>query len=1041
MENDGDGIPVEEHPDHPGIWVPELIFGHMLTSANYNDANGTDRMIGGQNGIGAKACNIFSTWFEIETVDGTSKKLYIQRFEDNMAKVHPPTIKACKKKPYTRVTFLPDYARFGMSQGLADDAHALIMRRVYDATAITDADVAVFLNDVKLPYKSFERYCEMYLQNVKERPRVYEVLNPGPTKWEIVVALSDASSSGLQQVSFVNGVATLRGGRHVDQVVALLSKRVAEVIDGRRGNKSQQPVKPQFIRDNLFIFLNSKVPNPTFDSQSKETLTTPAGKLGVKLEFSDRFIERVSRLEGLMDRVVGLMDVATERGLRKTDGAKRSTISGIPKLEDAEWAGTAKSQQCTLILTEGESAKATAVAGMTVVGHQTYGVYPLRGKVLNVSDVSTQRVAENAEIANLKKILGLQAGRVYTSAKELRYGRIMALCDSDVDGSHIKGLIMNLFLQQWPSLLELPGFICCMLTPIVKARHVKSGQELPFYSLPTFKAWKSTAEATAAWRTKYYKGLGTSTSAEAKQYFRDMMLVEYAWDAAARENLDLAFNKKRAHDRKAWLAGYSATETLDYDLSRSIPYSDFIHKDLIHFSSYDIVRSIPCMIDGLKVSQRKVLFAAFKRSLTEEIRVAQLAGYVSEHAAYHHGETSLQGTIIGMAQDYVGSNNMNLLEPVGQFGSRLAGGQDHASARYIHTHLSKWARLLFPAADDAILEHQEDDGIAVEPKWYLPIVPFALINGATGIGTGYSTSLPCYHPLVLIQKVRGLLQESSKSTTASTTTDLVPWYRGYTGRFEMMQGRLSSRARMESISNNKLRIVELPICMWTDDFKASLETLIDRKKEDFKGYANHSSEATVDFVVTFASAGALSAWTAPDPKTGISPLEVELKLVTQRPLSTSNMHFFGPDGRIKKYEIADDIIADFMGARMHGYTLRKAAELASLQRQENILLQKVNFLSAVISGQLLLHALHSDGEDLASALERLEISKVDGSWRYLTSMPMSSLSIDKKEKLEVELNMVQADIEKLKAMDEAALWMQDLDALEAALVKDGSFPM
>lgn len=103
-----------------------------------------------------------------------------------------------------------------------------------------------------------------------------------------------------------------------------------------------------------------------------------------------------------------------------------------------------------------------------------------------------------------------------------------------------------------------------------------------------------------------------------------------------------------------------------------VTYSDFVNKELILFSMADLQRSIPSMVDGLKPGQRKILFCAFKRNLVKEFKVAQLSGYVSEHSAYHHGEQSLASTIIGMAQDYVGSNNINLLQPNGQFGTRTS---------------------------------------------------------------------------------------------------------------------------------------------------------------------------------------------------------------------------------------------------------------------------------------------------------------------------------------------------------------------------------
>ena len=161
VTNDGDGIPVQLHPEH-GCYVPELIFGHLLTSANYDDeaeaasAEG-GRTIGGQNGIGAKACNIFCRWFEVETVDRVRKKIYTQRFEENMARTLAPAVKACPKKPYVKIRFLPDYTRFGMPDGLSADMYALMARRVYDATAVTDPDVAVFFDGKRIEAKSFER--------------------------------------------------------------------------------------------------------------------------------------------------------------------------------------------------------------------------------------------------------------------------------------------------------------------------------------------------------------------------------------------------------------------------------------------------------------------------------------------------------------------------------------------------------------------------------------------------------------------------------------------------------------------------------------------------------------------------------------------------------------------------------------------------------------------------------------------------------------------------------------------------------------------
>lgn len=452
VSNDGDAIPVENHAEL-GVYVPEMIFGHLLTSTNYDDDGGADcgggsmRTIGGQNGIGAKACNILSKWFEVEVVDSVRRLKYVQRFEDHMAKTLPPTVvRSAARRSSLTVRFLPDYGRLGMPDGcLSDDMYAMMVKRVYDATAVTDADVAISLDGRRLEVRSFERYVDLYVGARTAAQRAYERPCDG---WEVAAALSDGS--GLQQVSFVNGVATLRGGRHVDHVVGQMCRRLCDMIAQRanRGGKGAMPSPPklQYVRDNLLVFVRATVPGAAFDSQSKEALTTPVSRFGAKVELSDAFVDKLYRIDGLVERVVGLSGVAAEREARKTDGSKRVTVS-VPKLDDADWAGTAKSGQCTLILTEGDSAKASAVAGLAVVGRQRFGVFPLRGKVMNVCDLGADRVTANAEISAIKKILGLQTGRVYQSTAELRYGRVMLMTDADTDGSHIKGLVMNLFLQ------------------------------------------------------------------------------------------------------------------------------------------------------------------------------------------------------------------------------------------------------------------------------------------------------------------------------------------------------------------------------------------------------------------------------------------------------------------------------------------------------------------------------------------------------------------------------------------------------------------
>ena len=251
--------------------------------------------------------------------------------------------------------------------------------------------------------------------------------------------------------------------------------------------------------------------------------------------------------------------------------------------------------------------------------------------------------------------------------------------------------------------------------------------------------------------------------------------------------IDMAFSKSKVEARKKWLNSVEKNTFLNYSNAQrnGIKYSEFINRELILFSIADNARSIPHIMDGFKPSQRKVLFACFKKKLKTEIKVAQLAGYIGEHSAYHHGDMSLNGTIIGMAQSYVGSNNVNLLYPSGQFGTRRMGGKDHASARYIFTRLEKIARAIFHPDDDALLNYLNDDGLSVEPEFYMPVIPMVLVNGSDGIGTGYSTTIQNHDPREIIENIR-------KMINGEEPENMHPKFAGFTGEVSINRTPLIS---------------------------------------------------------------------------------------------------------------------------------------------------------------------------------------------------------------------------------------------------------
>ena len=1006
--NDGEGIEIVKDEDYK-MYAPELIFGNMLTSSNYDDDE--EKIIGGQNGIGAKACNIYSRSFEIETVDYKRKKVYKQCFTENMKDRTEPLIEKYTKYPYTKITFTPDYEKFGMKR-LTDDMRQLFTKRVYDVCALTDPNVKVFYNDEKLDIKSFEKYVDLYIGSKTDHPRVFDGSNE---RWEIGASYSD---DGFSQVSFVNGVCTQKGGKHVDYVVNQITKKLIDMVQKKR----KITLKPQHIKDHLFVFIKSTIVNPTFDSQTKDNLTTPSTKFGSKLDIDAKFIEKLYK-SGIVEKAISLTSIDDDKNAKKTDGKKKSSIR-VNKLDDANWAGTSKSQECYLILTEGDSAKTMAVSGLSEVGRDRYGVFPLKGKVMNVKDMTQKKIWENDEISNLKKILGLESGKVYKDTKDLRYGHIILMTDSDVDGSHIKGLIFNMFHTLWPSLLKIEGFITSIMTPIVKIS--KGNKVQNFYNLTDYENWKENNNQTG-WNVKYYKGLGTSTSKEAKEYFKDMNVLTYDYEEdKTNESIELAFNKKKADERKDWIGHYDKNRIITYDkqLCNRVGYSTYVNDDLIHFSVYNLERAIPSLCDGFKKSIRKIMFCCLKRKLHNEIKVAQLSGYVSEHGAYHHGEASLQEAIIGMAQNYVGSNNINLLMPNGQFGTRIAGGKDNASPRYIFTCLNPIVKHIFKEDDFNVLTYLDDDGIMIEPEYYVPVIPTILVNGAIGIGTGYSTNIPCYNPKDIINNLKKMLNGEEPMS-------MTPWYKGFTGEVTDKE----SKGKYRKISNTKVEVTELPIQVWTEDFKTHLDNYIDKHPKVLKDYESHYTETTVKFILHFHNAAVLdNLLTMNGEEEHSNKFEKEFKMINTRAVNTNNMHLFDRNGVIKKYSDVTEIMREFYDVRLEYYKKRKDFKLDQFEKELVILDSRIKFIMHIIDGKL--KVANAKKDDIIDHLEKNKFVKMNDKYDYLINMPVYNLTYEKKEELLKEYNDKNAQYESYKKKTIENLWTDDLNELEKHLKND-----
>ena len=608
----------------------------------------------------------------------------------------------------------------------------------------------------------------------------------------------------------------------------------------------------------------------------------------------------------------------------------------------------------------------------------------------------------------------------------------------NTDGYHIKGLLINFFEYFWPSLLKIDGFITCLATPIVKA--TKGKDVKIFYNLTEYNDWRENA--SNGYHIKYYKGLGTSTREEGKEYFAnlDEKLIHYLWRPTIGEELEeennnnsetsdivevghpchhaiiLAFDKKKADDRKVWLMNYNKDVILTPDIKK-VPYNDFVNKELIHFSNDDIKRSIPSMVDGLKPSQRKILYGTILRKLftkQSEIKVAQLTGFISDKTCYHHGEQSLNMAIINMAQRFVGSNNINILMPSGQFGTRLTS-KDFASPRYIFTYLNPIVRKIFREEDDPILNYMDDDGTPIEPEYYLPIIPMILVNGAEGIGTGFSTQILPYNPLDLIDNIKNMINDKPLK-------DLKPYFHGFKGKISQEDKTYSIMGNYECIGSDLL-ITELPIGSWTTVYKEFLNDL--EEKKDILKFTNDNTDEEVRFRIT------LDGKKTDD----LSEKELVQKFKLIKKISITNMHLYDKDDKIKKYSNVNDILKEFYYVRLEGYTKRKEYFLGKYQKELDVLNWKMKFIMDVLEDRVVVNRKKRD-DIVAQLIKKNYPNLGDEKYDYLLNLPIHSFTYEKIEELKEKINNKEEEIDVLASKSEKEIWMDELNEFKEVYIKE-----
>jgi DNA topoisomerase II len=1003
----------EERAKLSELYIHSLIFGHLRSSSNYG--NEEVRELSGKNGVGVKCTNIFSSYFCVTGVDPVHKLKLVQEWTRNMTKTTEPKIKPCSSTVcgYTEIKYIPDFKRFNLSS-YPKEIYSMFKKLVIDVSALLPQTDFWFC-DEKLLVKNLTVYSKLYYSDD-------ENLSLLSLKYKGSDVLIVGSETYRQPVSFVNGQIT-KDGQHVQSWTKTIYSNLLETLNKKKELKlTKSDILPYFQ-----FFIHSRVNKPKFDGQNKNVLKNP------KVE---SHLEKVQLNKILKWPVITIIKNKVLRNkellaLKKIEGVRRTVIK-VDGYDPANKLGT----DSILIVCEGLSAKSYAVAGIQTgifgkKGRNYFGILPLRGKFLNVKNATITKIGSNKVVSDLIKVFNLKFNVDYSKQQNyetLNYGTLLILTDADKDGIHIKGLILNFFHELFPTLFKREKFVISMETPIVKIFQ-KKGKDLLFYDENTFENYKLEESTTmlSQSRFKYYKGLGTINPKDVSLFF-GKKLVKYNYTDDDEHSINKVFKDENANDRKVWLSTFNprvsnyCLDTLpeiEEKVSQkdnvtakliNIQVSNFMDHEMIKFSYEDCKRSLASCVDGLKESQRKVIYAIRKKfksiRKTDSIKVAQLSGYVAEQTDYKHGEQNLCETIIKFAQDFVGTNNIPLLEADGQFGTRLEGGKDSADSRYIYTKPKKILKYIFREEDDPILNYTSEG----EPTTFIPVIPLILVNGSVGIGTGWSCSIPQYDPRELVDHLCAKLADPVNNTVKGCL-DIDPYYRNFKGKIKPVdenKQKYMTYGKMKRINERTIQVTELPVGMWTDKFKDHCYSLIE------EGVMSRLvNESTIDEI----------NFTLKDLKDTTS-----IKLTST--LHTTNMVLFNQHNVISKYEKINDIIEEYFEVRLYFYKLRKNHLLIKLKEQIALNKNKLKFILKVVNDE---NFLKQEEPTMINVLEGENFLKVDNTFNYLLNIPVRGCTLNAVEFLKNTISNLKYELVILTKLTIHEMWLKELNELRPYL--------
>lgn len=1032
-------------------YTPEVAFSHLYSSSNYNDS--TERLANGQNGVGIKLTNIYSTQFIVEIVH--KNQYYKQVFKNNMSEIGKPTIKPISCEDCVKVTVYPDFQRLGI-ESIDKDNFEYLLFRCY-STLLFKHDIIINKQLIRaITFNEFSqqlikaRTCTKTLDPTLlftfEAKNLSVVVYVVPIKYHI-------------QVSFVNNIITTNGGNHVRNIVNQI--------------KDEFNVEGKNPCNYMIMVINQTVDKPKFESQAKTKLST---KVNTNIK---KLTSELAKCEVLNNMI-------------KQVRHKKEELVIYSKCNPAHKAGTSESMKCSLYITEGDSATAMANKGFSRIGYTYNGIFTLRGKVLNVSKASERKILENEIITNLLRELGLTLGYNYTDKSKLRYGRVIMLKDADVDGDSIMGLVFNLFHSKFNSLIQQNDFFYEFTTPafqiILKQRinpnirgvNMSNNVKLEFTSVQKFNEALTKINSKDILRIHYMKGLGSISDNDIQRYFSEIdkhLILLKCEDKTHNETRNIMNNvysggKRSIEARKNWVLNRDEDIVLERTLGmESMTVTDFMNKSNIHYAFDSCIRSIPNLYDGLKPCQRKILYTLFshKSEAYTYQKVTSLSGDVTKFAKYLHGESSLEETIFGMMRFWAGSNNIPLLKSNGTIGSRLDLGLLHSQSRYVMTALDEIARYIFPEADDKVLDYVLEEGETAEPEYYVPIIPLVLINGASGIGTGFSTNIPNHNQYDCINYIRECLKTNESELT------IHPYYpncnvrveevdNGYVtfGKQEYIKPLKTSESFWKSTINPNgdksnpldynpcyLKITEVPIGInYTSYIERIKNNIVDNK------FKSNDEKCILNRVLNLQNSSVPGSLITNDKVDLVLKLDnpnfditLDNYVIPMSSLEyTSNMYVVVENKKIAKFDSIYDIMVEFINKRLDLYVKRKNYQMKLMYDNCVQFFNRAKFIKCKVHG---IKCYDLDGKlqdkfkldtrgininTLNKWLELNKFTKFDNGYNYILDF------VTTKRETEEEYNNLAAkyqkqyqELQEFKKKDIRDIWLEELDALESKL--------